>query len=423
MTLLESAKKGIITDIVKTVAEYENQPPEKLVRDIASGRTVIIKSANHNCRPVGIGRDLRIKVNANIGTSDSNPSIDTEIEKLEAAVSHGADIVMDLSTGGDIAAIRKRLIARSEVPIGSVPIYETIVNNPDVSDITEEDFLDSIKNHIEDGMDFITVHCGLTKSCIPYLESRRIGIVSRGGSFLVKWMLYHNKENPLYTHFDRIIDMAKKHDVVLSLGDGLRPGCLADATDNAQIEELKNLGSLAKRAKTKGVQVIIEGPGHVPLDQIEKNIILEKTLCNGAPFYVLGPLVTDIAAGYDHIVGAIGGALAGYYGADLLCYLTPKEHLGLPDKNDVIDGVIASKIAAHVADIARGTNGAQIPDDRMADARASLNWKDIYSNSMYPDKARSIRNQNKSKDDDVCSMCGSFCAAKINKECKEKYKG
>ena len=252
MTLLECAKKGIITDIMKTVAESENQPPEKLVRDIASGTTVILKSANHNCRPVGIGRDLKIKVNANIGTSDSNLSLDTEIEKLEAAVSHGADTVMDLSTGGDIASIRKRLIAKSEVPIGSVPIYETIVNNPDVSGITEEDFLDSIRHHIEDGMDFITVHCGLIKSCIPYLESRKLGVVSRGGSFLIKWMLHNNKENPLYTHFDKIIDMAKKYDVVLSLGDGLRPGCLADATDNAQIEELKPLAVLRKGQKLKG---------------------------------------------------------------------------------------------------------------------------------------------------------------------------
>jgi phosphomethylpyrimidine synthase len=328
---------------------------------------------------------------------------------------------MDLSTGGDIHAMRKMIINASKVPIGTVPVYEAIVRCPDVALLTEDDFLDSIRMHIADGVDFITVHCGITRKCIPLLESRIMGVVSRGGSFLIKWMLHHGKENPLYTRYDEILDMAKQHDVVLSLGDGLRPGCLADATDKAQIAELKTLGKLSARAQAKGVQVMIEGPGHVPLHMIKKNMDLQKKYCNNAPFYVLGPLVTDCSPGYDHLTGAIGGALAAYYGADFLCYLTPKEHLGLPDIQDVIDGVIASKIAAHAADIARGIPGARDRDDAMSRARSNLDWESMYNISFNPEKSRAIRKETGKDGEDVCTMCGDFCSAKINKECRGHY--
>lgn len=417
MTQLENAKKGIITGEMKLVAKEENIPAEKLMNDIAEGYTIIVKSKKHNCKPVGIGKDLKIKINSNIGTSNFNADINIELKKLHVSIKYGADTVMDLSTGGDLDSIRRRIMAESIVPIGTVPIYQAITAQPDVAKITEQDFLESIKNHIQDGVDFITVHCGLTKDCIPLLKSRIMGVVSRGGSFLVKWMLHHKKENPLYTHYDKILEMAKKYDVALSLGDGLRPGCLADATDAAQMEELKTLGKLAKRAQDKDVQVMIEGPGHIPLNQIKKNIQLQKKYCSNAPFYVLGPLVTDISPGYDHLTGAIGGALAAYHGADFLCYLTPKEHLGLPDVNDVIEGVIATKIAAHAADIARGIKGARNIDDEMSKARSNLDWKTMYKLALNPEKARELRNGNK----ETCSMCGDFCSAKINKENRKDY--
>jgi phosphomethylpyrimidine synthase len=417
MTQLQSAKQNIITDEMKKVAKSENISAEKLKNNIANGNTVIIKSKLHDCELLGIGKDLKIKINANIGTSKQNSSIEAEIKKLKAAIKYGADAVMDLSTGEEIDKTRKKILDQSKVPIGTVPIYQVIKQQTNIANITEIDFLKAIQTHINDGVDFITVHAGLTKDCIPLLKPRILGVVSRGGSFLVKWMIKHNKENPLYTHFDKIINMAKEHDVTISLGDGLRPGCLADATDAAQLQELKNLGKLAKIAQSKGVQVIIEGPGHVPLNQIKKNIELEKKYCDNAPFYVLGPLVTDIGAGYDHITGAIGGALAAMHGADFLCYLTPKEHLGLPDLKDVIDGVIVTKIAAHAADIARGIKGARNIDDKMSVARSDLNWEKMYSISLNPEKARSMRRHNSN----TCSMCGEFCSAKINKECKKYY--
>jgi phosphomethylpyrimidine synthase len=300
-------------------------------------------------------------------------------------------------------------------------VYEAIVRCPDVASLTEDDFLESIRTHIEDGVDFVTVHCGITRDCIPLLSDRIMGVVSRGGSFLIKWMLHHRKENPLYTHFDQILDMAKAYDVVLSLGDGLRPGCIADATDKAQIAELRTLGQLAARAQAQDVQVMIEGPGHVPLHMIKENMELQKQLCNGAPFYVLGPLVTDCSPGYDHLTGAIGGALAAYHGADFLCYLTPSEHLGLPGLNDVIDGVVASKIAAHAADIARGIPGSQERDNAMSRARSNLDWESMYAISFNPEKARAIRKQSGKDDAEVCTMCGDFCSAKINQECREQY--
>jgi len=421
MTQIEKAKQKIITEEMKIVAKDEGIDVQKLMEDIANGHSVIMKSTKHDCKPVAVGKGLKIKINSNIGTSNYNSDFDMELKKLEVSVKYGAHTVMDLSTGGDISAIRKTVIEKSPVPIGTVPVYQAITKKPDVNEITEDDFIDSIKSHVEDGVDFITVHCGLTRECIPKLKSRIMGVVSRGGSFLVKWMLHHNKENPLFTRYDEIIEIAKKYDVVLSLGDGLRPGCLADATDEAQLTELKTLGKLAKRAHDAGVQVIVEGPGHVPLDQIKKNMELQKEYCNGAPFYVLGPLVTDISPGYDHLTGAIGGAIAAMNGADFLCYLTPKEHLGLPDVEHVIDGVIASKIAAHAADIANGIKGARDDDDEMARARSNLDWEKMYSLSLNPEKARSMRQDHCEEDSDVCSMCGDFCSAKINKEVREKY--
>ena len=421
MTQLEYAKKGQISKEMRSVAEHEPLSAEEIRDNVAAGNTVILKSALHDCVPVAIGKGLKIKINANIGTSNFNADPAQELEKLIVSVKYGADTVMDLSTGGDIHAMRKMIINASKVPIGTVPVYEAIVRCPDVALLTEDDFMDSIRMHIADGVDFITVHCGITRTCIPLLESRIMGVVSRGGSFLIKWMLHHDKENPLYTRYDEILDMAKQHDVVLSLGDGLRPGCLADATDKAQIAELKTLGELAARAQAKGVQVMIEGPGHVPLHMIKENIDLQKKLCNGAPFYVLGPLVTDCSPGYDHLTGAIGGALAAYFGADFLCYLTPKEHLGLPDIQDVIDGVIASKIAAHAADIARGIPGARDRDDAMSRARSNLDWESMYNISLNPEKARAIRKETGKEGEDVCTMCGDFCSAKINKECRGHY--
>ncbi len=421
MTQLEYAKNRRISPEMQRVAEQEPLGADEIRGNIEAGNTVILKGLLHDCMAVGIGKGLKIKINANIGTSNYNADPAKELEKLNMAIKYGADTVMDLSTGGDIRAMRLAIIRESQVPVGTVPVYEAIVRCPDVARLTEVDFLDSIQRHIEDGVDFITVHCGVTRRCIPLLESRIMGVVSRGGSFLIKWMLHHRKENPLYTRYDEILDMARQYDVVLSLGDGLRPGCLADATDPAQIEELKTLGELAARAQAKGVQVMIEGPGHVPLNMIKDNIDLQKKFCNSAPFYVLGPLVTDCSPGYDHLSGAIGGALAAYYGADFLCYLTPTEHLGLPDTQDVIDGVIASKIAAHAADIARGIPGARDRDDAMSRARSNLDWEGMYKMSLNPEKARAMRQKAGKEDAEVCTMCGDFCSAKINKECRGQY--
>ncbi|MBN1532475.1 MAG: phosphomethylpyrimidine synthase ThiC [Spirochaetes bacterium] len=422
MTQIEHATQRRISPEMTTVAAAEPRTAEEIRDDIGAGRTVILKSGLHDCVPVGIGTGLSIKINANIGTSNYNTDPEMEIRKLQASIHYGADAVMDLSTGGDIRAMRKKVLAESRVPVGTVPIYEAIVRQPDVSKITEDDFLESVRTHIDDGVDFITVHCGVTRRCIPLLEKRIMGVVSRGGSFLIKWMLHHGKESPLFTRYDEILAMAKRHDVTLSLGDGLRPGCLADATDAAQIEELKLLGELARRAREAGVQVMIEGPGHVPLHMIEENIRLQKQYCDGAPFYVLGPLVTDCSPGYDHLSGAIGGALAAWYGADFLCYLTPMEHLGLPDVQHVIDGVIASKIAAHAADVARGIPGARNRDDDMSRARSNLDWDSMYRLAFNPERARNMRSGTHHDDAETCTMCGDFCSAKINRECRERYR-
>ena len=418
MTRIEQARNGVITEEMKTVALDERMAPERLAADIAQGLTVITRNIVRDIRPLGIGRGLKTKINANIGTSKDRISFDDEITKLDVLVKYGADAVMDLSTGGAIRDLRKTLISKSPVAVGTVPIYDAIVRSVErygsISKMTVDEFFEVIEAHAEDGVDFITVHCGVTLKAIERLrEDRRIlDVVSRGGSFLLEWMVYNERENPLYEQYDRLIELAKKYDITLSLGDGFRPGCLADATDRSQLEELITLGELRDRALEAGVQSIIEGPGHVPLNQVELNIRLQKEICKGAPFYVLGPLVTDIAMGYDHIAAAIGGAIAGAAGADFLCYVTPAEHIRLPNIEDVREGVIASKIAAHAADIAKGVPGAIEKDIEMARCRKNLDWEGQISHSFNPDRVRAWRGDVPPSVKEVCSMCGEFCAIK-----------
>ena len=417
MTQLEKAKFNDVSKEMEEVASHENIDVKKLMKSIAEGKVVIPASKLHaNLKPIGIGAGLRIKINANIGSSPAKFDINEELEKLKIAVRYGADTVMDLSTGGDIDKVRKEIINKSTVPIGTVPIYQAVIEKGSIVDLNENDIIRVIKKQIEDGVDFITVHCGVTKDSLKLIDKRLMGTVSRGGSFLVKWMKHNDKENPFYEAYDKILFWAKKHDVTLSLGDGLRPGCLKDATDKAQLHELKKLGELQKKAFNENVQSMIEGPGHVPLDQIEMNVKMEKENCNNAPFYVLGPLVTDIAPGYDHITSAIGGTLAAFYGADFLCFVTPKEHLGLPNIEDVKQGVISSKIAAHAADIAKGIKGARDWDDKMSRARANLDWDEMIKLAIDPETAKKFREECKPEDPSVCSMCGKFCAVKISKE-------
>jgi phosphomethylpyrimidine synthase len=416
MTQLEMARNNDISKEMRIVAEKENIDVKKLVNKIANGRVVIPTSKLHkNLSPIGIGEGLKIKVNANIGSSPDKADLKYEIEKLKVCIDAKADTVMDLSTGGDIDNIRCEIIKNSQIPVGTVPVYQAACLVDDVVELNENDFIDGIRKHIEDGVDFITVHAGLLKKSIPFIRERLMGTVSRGGALTLKWMVHHNKENPLFENFDKILDMAKKYDVTLSLGDGLRPGCLKDSTDKAQLSELEVLGDLTKRAWDENVQVMIEGPGHIPLHEIEKNIRLEKKICHGAPFYVLGPLVTDIAPGYDHITSAIGGCLAAYYGADFLCYVTPSEHLGLPNVEEVREGVIASRIAAHAADVARGLDDAIKWDNEMSEARSNLDWRKMLELSINPDLAKEIRERCTDADEDVCSMCGRFCSVKITK--------
>ncbi len=420
MTQLSKAKFGEITREMEIIAKEESIDEKTLAENIKEGKTVIPNSElRRNIKPVGIGFGLRTKINANIGSSPAKADLNFELEKLKTAIKYGADAVMDLSTGGDIDNIRREIIKNSTIPVGTVPIYQSVCKKDSIVDLTEDDFFKGIKKHIEDGVDFITVHCGITKDSLKLLKKRLMGVVSRGGSFIIKWMEHNEKENPLYENFDKLLFLAKKHDVTLSLGDGLRPGCIKDATDKAQLEELKKLGKLAKKAYEEDVQVIIEGPGHVPLNQIEMNVKLEKEYCNKAPFYVLGPLVTDIAPGYDHITSAIGSALAAMYGADFLCYVSPAEHLGLPDIEDVRQGVIASKIAAHSADIAKGIKNAQNWDNELSKARVELDWGKQMKLSIDPEKAKEIRDKCKVSDPDVCSMCGKYCSIKIGKELKK----
>ena len=425
MTQLELAKEGIISSQMKLVAQQEGVDAEFIRQGVAKGTIVIPANINHtNLVPCGIGQGLKTKVNANIGTSSDFGSIDTELEKLRVAIDCGADTVMDLSTGGDISAIRRAIIASSSVPIGTVPIYQAGIEAIDkrgaIVKMTIDDLFAGIEEHAGDGVDFITVHCGVTRSAVAKLkqQGRVTDVVSRGGAFLIGWMLYNERENPLYEYYDRLLEIAREFDVTLSLGDGMRPGSLADATDRAQVEELLVIGELVQRAQQAGVQAMVEGPGHLPLNQIEANVQLEKAICKGAPFYVLGPLVTDIAAGYDHITGAIGGAIAAAAGTDFLCYVTPAEHLSLPDPEDVKQGVIASRIAAHAGDIVKGVNGAEDWDKRMAMARKKLDWKEQARLSLDPELSRQVHSKHASAGV-ACSMCGEFCAMEL----MEKYLG
>lgn len=419
-TQMQLARQGVITEIMKTVAAQENVSPEFIRDGIAEGTIAIPCNINHkNLIPVGVGKGLRVKVNANIGTSSSYPEIEPELKKLQEVIAAGADAVMDLSTGNNISASRQAIIEASTVMVGTVPMYqvtvETILKRGAVVEMTKEDIFDVIRQQAKDGADFMTIHCGINKNVLKALteEGRVMDVVSRGGSFITGWMLHNNKENPLYEYFDEILDICEEFDVTISLGDGLRPGCIADATDRAQIQELINLGELTQKAWDRGIQVMVEGPGHVPYHQIAANMQLQKRLCHGAPFYVLGPLVTDIAPGYDHITSAIGGTLAAVSGADFLCYVTPAEHLGLPDLSDVREGVIASRIAAHAADLAKGNKQAWEWDLAMAKARKDLDWTTQLKLAIDPVKATEYRQQKNKSDDEACSMCGDYCAVKI----------
>jgi len=423
MTQIEEARKGQITDEMAQVAETEHVDVEWLRKKVAAGRIAIPANSHHKgLKPCGIGEGLTIKVNANIGTSSDRVSLEEERLKLNAALEAGADAVMDLSTGGDIDLCRRNVLENCPVVVGTVPVYQAVVeavnDQGGLIHLSAEQILDVIERQARDGVDFVTVHCGLTRAALETLkkEGRVTDIVSRGGAFLTTWMLHHDRENPLYEHYDKLLDIAYEYDLTLSLGDGLRPGCLADATDRAQIHELMTLGELTQRAWARNVQVMIEGPGHVPLNEIRANILLQKKLCHHAPFYVLGPLVTDVAAGYDHVACAIGGAVAGEAGADFLCYVTPAEHLCLPGPQEVREGVVVTKIAAHAADIARGHQLSIERDRKMSEARKRLDWETQMSLAIDPATARARREANPPGEDDVCTMCGKYCAIKQVRE-------
>ncbi|MBI5582450.1 MAG: phosphomethylpyrimidine synthase ThiC [Deltaproteobacteria bacterium] len=427
MTQLEAARQGLQTPEMAEVARREGLRVEQIQEGLAQGVLVLPANAlKKKARPVGIGRGLTIKVNANIGTSSDHIDLEEELTKLQICVEAGADTVMDLSTGGDLPEILRTILSRSPLPVGTVPIYqaavETIREQGGLVHLTADKLFEVIEQQAREGVDFITVHCGVTLSSLERLkrQGRITDIVSRGGAFLATWMVYHGQENPLFEQYDRLLELARRYDLTLSLGDGLRPGCLADATDRAQVQELIHLGELRTAALEAGVQVMIEGPGHVPLNQIVTNIQLQKRLCEEAPFYVLGPLVTDIAAGYDHIACAIGGALAGMAGADFLCYVTPAEHLKLPTPEDVREGIIAARIAAHAADLARGNAQAWERDRAMALARKELNWEKQISLCLDPEKARKVRSESPPQESEVCTMCGEFCAIKLVRDFLKK---
>ncbi len=425
MTQLELVQSGVVSPQVKHVVEQERVEVNFILQGLIEGTIVIPANPNHaNLVPCGIGTGLRTKVNANIGTSPDFCDLDMELKKLEAAVDSGSDTVMDLSTGGDISAIRRAIINASPLPVGTVPVYqagiEAIEKYGAIVNMTVDELFDVIEEQARDGVDFMTVHCGVTRASLARLKNqgRTTDIVSRGGAFLIGWMLHNEEENPLYQYYDRLLDLAHKYDFALSLGDSLRPGSIADATDRAQIEELIIQGELVKRAREAEIQVFVEGPGHLPLDQVVSNVQLEKSLCQGAPFYVLGPLVTDIGAGYDHITGAIGGAIAAAAGADFLCYVTPTEHLSLPNIEDVKQGVIASRIAAHAGDIVKGVKGAKEWDERMSRARKNLDWATQTELSLDPELSKRIHSKIPTAGK-TCSMCGKYCAMAI----VEKYLG
>ncbi|MCB2189398.1 MAG: phosphomethylpyrimidine synthase ThiC [Deltaproteobacteria bacterium] len=422
-TQMEAARNGRLTPELEAVARQEGQDPASLRDRVAAGRVAIpANPAHQGLQPCGVGEGLRVKINANLGTSPDLADPAREKEKLQAALAAGADAVMDLSTGGDLMALRQQMLDHCPVPVGTVPIYQAAVDKTasgaGIVDLTAEDLFAAVEAQAVQGVDFMTIHAGLTRAALELVrsEGRVTGIVSRGGSFLACWMVANQAENPFFTQYDRLLEICRAHDVTLSLGDGLRPGCLADATDAPQVHELVTLGQLTRRAWAAGVQVMVEGPGHVPLHQVRANIELQKALCHGAPFYVLGPLVTDVAAGWDHLASAIGGALAAWAGADFLCYVTPSEHLALPGPKEVYEGVMASKIAAHAADLARGNPAAIARDRAMAEARAKMDWETMLTLCLDPQTARAIREASPPGEAEVCTMCGHFCAVRLMKE-------
>lgn len=415
-TQMDAARKGIVTKEMEAVAAKERMDTQELMELMAAGKVIIPCNKLHRCiEAAGIGEGLTTKINVNLGTSRDCKDLDVELKKVSAAVDFGAQAIMDLSSFGDTRKFRKKLTENCPAMIGTVPIYDAVVYyHKALREITSSEWLDIVRMHAEDGVDFMTIHCGINRETAARFKKnkRLMNIVSRGGSIIFAWMEMTGCENPFYEHFDEILDICREYDITLSLGDACRAGCIEDASDVSQIEELVTLAELTKRAWEKDVQVMIEGPGHMPLDQIEANMRIQKTLCHGAPFYVLGPLVTDVAPGYDHITAAIGGAIAATYGASFLCYVTPAEHLRLPDLSDVKEGIIASKIAAHAADIAKGVKGAIDWDHKMAAARKKLDWEEMFDLSMDPEKARRYRESAKPEKEDTCSMCGNFCAVK-----------
>jgi len=430
MTQLEYARKGIVTEKMLQAALTEGVDAEFIRAGIAAGNIIICHNNKHlNGKPLAVGKGLRTKVNANIGSSADDLDIQKELEKARVAVAAGADAIMDLSTGGPVDEIRRAIIAETSACIGTVPLYQAALDavrnkKKAIVEMTVEDIFEGVLKHAEDGVDFITVHCGVTRATVERMrrEGRIMDVVSRGGAFTIEWMAHNNMENPLFEHFDRLLEITKAYDMTLSLGDGFRPGCLADATDRAQIHELIILGELTQRAQAYGVQVMIEGPGHMPLNQIEANVLLQKRLCHGAPFYVLGPLVTDIAPGYDHITSAIGGTIAAAAGADFLCYVTPSEHLRLPTVEDVREGVMACRIAAHAADIVKGVKGAIEKDNEMARCRKKLDWEGQFALAIDPEKARRLRAESGVAEHGACTMCGEFCAYKVMDDATEREK-
>ncbi len=422
MTQLEQARKGCISEEMELCARQEGVSPEFIRKGVSEGNIVVIRNNRHGAiTPLAVGKGLRTKVNANIGTSGDHADLDLELEKVRISVAAGADTIMDLSTGGDLGAIRKAIMKASPLAVGTVPIYQAasalLARKKAIVTMTADDIFAAIEENGEDGVDFITVHCGVTRRSVGSIDAqgRILGIVSRGGAITANWMRCNGQENPLYEHYDRLLEIARRYDMVLSLGDGLRPGCIADATDRGQLQELIILGELAKRAREKGVQVMIEGPGHVPIKEIQANILLEKRLCNGAPFYVLGPLPTDIAPGYDHITSAIGGAIAGAAGADFLCYVTSSEHLRLPSLDDVREGIMATRIAAHIADIAKDLPGAWEKNFRMAGYRKELNWQGQIESAIDPERAGKLLEKSATAKEQGCTMCGELCAIKLGK--------
>lgn len=415
-TQMDAARKGILTPEMKIVSEKEHMDTRELMEYMAKGQIIIPCNKKHTCiEPNGIGSMLRTKINVNLGVSRDCKDLDMEMEKVNSAVEMGAEAIMDLSSFGDTRAFRKKLTSECKAVIGTVPIYDAVVYyHKPLKEITAREWIDVVKMHAEDGVDFMTIHCGINKNTAKRFKAnkRLTNIVSRGGSIIFAWMEMTGEENPFYEYYDEILDICREYDVTMSLGDACRPGCIADASDISQIEELVTLGELTKRAWEKDVQVMVEGPGHMPLDQIEANMRIQKTICHGAPFYVLGPLVTDVAPGYDHITSAIGGAIAATYGASFLCYVTPAEHLRLPNLEDVKEGIIASKIAAHAADIAKGVKGAADWDYQMSKARKEVDWEKMFELSIDPEKARRYRAESKPEKEDTCTMCGNFCAMK-----------